>query len=397
MTDRKATLRPVRIGLLWHSARSGNLGVGALTIANIALVREVAAEMGLTAQFVIIGAADTGKAYVRTDEAEVFDITTRSLVSPGGYWRIIGAQDCILDIGAGDSFADIYAPKRFAFVWLTKMIALARRKPLLLSPQTIGPFTRFPYRALARLAVVRAVAVMARDRMSLDALSELAPSARGALSTDVAFTLPYEDQSERRGGERVRVGVNVSGLLFNEAESGRNRFGLEVNYVDLTRRFIQGLVARPEIEVHLIAHVVSTEGGWEDDGTVIDRLAREFPSAIRAPNFPGPCEAKSYISSLDLLVGGRMHACIAAFSSGVPVVPIAYSRKFGGLFGLLDYAWQIPISGISTDDAVTYLNDCLDRRAKLGCDVAAGMAKVDGLLEAYRAELRRLFAALIEQ
>jgi polysaccharide pyruvyl transferase WcaK-like protein len=28
-----------------------------------------------------------------------------------------------------------------------------------------------------------------------------------------------------------------------------------------------------------------------------------------------------------------MHACIAAFSSGVPVFPLAYSRKFNGLFG----------------------------------------------------------------
>ena len=36
-------------------------------------------------------------------------------------------------------------------------------------------------------------------------------------------------------------------------------------------------------------------------------------------------------------MGARMHACIAAFSSGVPVVPMAYSRKFEGLFGSLGY------------------------------------------------------------
>jgi hypothetical protein len=32
-----------------------------------------------------------------------------------------------------------------------------------------------------------------------------------------------------------------------------------------------------------------------------------------------------------------MHACIAALSSGVPVLPIAYSRKFRGVFGSLGY------------------------------------------------------------
>lgn len=31
-------------------------------------------------------------------------------------------------------------------------------------------------------------------------------------------------------------------------------------------------------------------------------------------------------------MGARMHSTIAAFSSRVPVVPMAYSRKFNGLF-----------------------------------------------------------------
>ena len=35
---------------------------------------------------------------------------------------------------------------------------------------------------------------------------------------------------------------------------------------------------------------------------------------------------------MNFFVGARMHACIAAFSSGVPTVPMAYSRKFTGLF-----------------------------------------------------------------
>jgi colanic acid/amylovoran biosynthesis protein len=397
MTQRAphSDLRSIKIGLLWHSARSGNLGVGALTIANMALVRKVAADLGLVPEFLILGVADTGEPYLNADEAKVFDFTTRSILSPSGSWRAIGAQDCVLDIGAGDSFADIYRPRRFAFLWLSKMVVLACRKPLLLSPQTIGPFTRFPYRELARLALVPSFAVMVRDRMSLDALTELAPAARGVLSIDVAFALPYEDRSAERGGDRVRVGVNVSGLLFNEAQSGRNRFGLQVDYVALMRRFIRGLADRPDVETHLITHVVDPTGGLEDDGSVADRLAEEFPRAIRAPNFSDPRAAKSYISSLDFLVGGRMHACIAAFSAGVPVVPIAYSRKFSGLFAMVDYPWLVPVTGIGTDEALAYLNDCLDRRAELARDIAAGTTRVEALLDAYRVELRRFFTAAV--
>jgi colanic acid/amylovoran biosynthesis protein len=390
--DLKTADRPIRIGLLWHSASSGNLGVGALTMANMAIVRTVAAELGLTPRFLIIGMRDGEISYVREDEAGVFVVDSRSLISPRGCWSVIGQQDCILDIGGGDSFADIYGLKRFLFLWLTKMMAIAGRTPLMLSPQTIGPFSREPYRSLARIALTGAESVAARDQVSLDFLRALAPRARAFLSVDVAFALPFEDRGAQRGGERIRVGVNVSGLLYNEAQSGRNRFGLDLDYARLTHRFLETLAQRSEVETHLITHANSSGDSWDDDGRVADRLAESFPKAIRVPNFPGPSEAKSYISSLDFLVAGRMHACIAAMSTGTPVVPVAYSRKFSGLFGMLGYDWILPVKGVQEDQALAFLGDCLDRRSELARDEAEGMSKVEGLLEAYRAELRRLLS-----
>jgi polysaccharide pyruvyl transferase WcaK-like protein len=369
--------------------RSGNLGVVALTVANMAIVRQVASELGLEPDFLIVGMQEPeGAGGGSGGGVPAFGVTTRSLLSPGGCWSVIGGLDRVLDIGAGDSFAEIYGPKRFAFLWLTKAFALARRVPLLLSPQTIGPFTRTPYRQLARMVLTRARAVIARDQASLDALKTIAPGARGLLAVDVAFALPYEDRRDERGGERVRVGVNVSGLLFHEAESGRNRFGLDANYADLMVRFVAELSARPEIELHLLTHVASKGAGRDDDGWITDRLAQAYPAAIRVPDFAGPSEAKSYISSLDFLVAGRMHACIAAFSAGVPVAPVAYSRKFSGLFNMLGYRWMVPVKGMGADEALGYLNGCLDRREELSAAARAGMAKVEALLDVYRAELR---------
>ena len=45
----------IRIGLLWHSMNSDNLGVGALTVAHIVILREIAAGLGLDPQFGILG------------------------------------------------------------------------------------------------------------------------------------------------------------------------------------------------------------------------------------------------------------------------------------------------------------------------------------------------------
>ncbi|MDP3594714.1 polysaccharide pyruvyl transferase family protein [Phenylobacterium sp.] len=398
LTVDRNSKRKIKIGLLWHSANSGNLGVGALTIANMAIVRQVAFDLGFEPEFCIIGMRDAGPRYVSEDEAEVFVVDGKALLSPSGCWRIIAQQDCVLDIGAGDSFAEIYGFKRFFFLWWTKMIAHVRRVPLLLSPQTIGPFTRSPYTQLASLALTRARAVLARDPQSLEALARIAPGAKGELAVDVAFALPYVDRGGERSDVRARVGVNVSGLLFHEAESGRNRFGLDVDYAQLMRRFIADLTERPDIEIHLIAHAIDASGGCEpavdDDDRVADQLAQEFPTATRVPSFLGPSEAKSYISSLDFLVAGRMHACIAAFSAGVPVVPVAYSRKFSGLFGMLGYDRMVPVKGLDTQQAAEFLHDCLDRKAELGREMKLGMMQVEALLGVYRSELRALLISL---
>jgi polysaccharide pyruvyl transferase WcaK-like protein len=130
----------------------------------------------------------------------------------------------------------------------------------------------------------------------------------------------------------------------------------------------------------------------DDDGRVADRLAAEFPDVIRAPTFTSPSEAKSYISGLDFLIAGRMHACIAAYSSGVPVVPVAYSRKFAGLFeGVLGYPHLVPVSGLSTDEAVAFTLDRLDRREALRAEIIEGSKRIEARLDLYREELRRLF------
>ena len=384
----------MRIGLLWHSAASSNLGVGALTVANIALVRGVAREMGVEPRFVIIGMREEGsERYINEPDVEVFNLDLRSLIHPDGCWALFGGLDYIVDIGAGDSFADIYGARRFVFLWLTKMFAYWRSRPLLLAPQTIGPFTRTPYRQLASVALSRAKAVIARDEASFEAIKALAPKARRILSVDVAFALPYEDHSALRHGPRLRVGLNVSGLLEHEARTGRNRFGLQADYGAVMCGCLSALCARDDVEVHLVSHVRSDADAPDNDEPLARRLASEFPRASLAPRFRDPIDAKSYISGLDILIAGRMHACIAALSSGVPVVPIAYSRKFAGLFGMLGYKWTLPVTGYDTHAAIAYILDCVSRRDELAADAAIASTKAQGLLDRYRSELRGFLGA----
>jgi colanic acid/amylovoran biosynthesis protein len=384
----------ISIGLLWHSVNSGNLGVGALTVSNLALARQAAAAAGLTPRFEVLGFLDRGHPHYVADVG-IVPLNSRAMLPGGAYWRSLDHLDCILDIGAGDSFTDIYGPRRFAFMWLTKAMAIARGVPLLLSPQTIGPFSRQPQTLLAAAAMTRANLVIARDPLSLKVAEAMAPRARVIQAIDVAFALPFE-RRERRNRAVVEVGLNVSGLLFNGGYSGANEFGMQVDYADYTRRLIAALQGRADVQVHLIAHVKSDDVPQDDDGRVAERLVEEFPGVRQAPTFTSPSEAKSYISGLDFLVAGRMHACIAAYSTGVPVLPVAYSRKFAGLFeGVLQYPHIVPVTGVSTDEALRLTLDQLDNRAARAAEIQRGLVAVEGLLEGYRSELVRLFKTAV--
>src|SRR3546814_1445852 len=72
--------RKLKIGLLWHSGKSGNLGVGALTMANMAIARQIAEELGFEPAFTIIGVADKGGAYVQPEEAQIYEVNSRRLL-----------------------------------------------------------------------------------------------------------------------------------------------------------------------------------------------------------------------------------------------------------------------------------------------------------------------------
>jgi polysaccharide pyruvyl transferase WcaK-like protein len=93
-------------------------------------------------------------------------------------------------------------------------------------------------------------------------------------------------------------------------------------------------------------------------------------------------------------MGARMHACIAAFSASVPVVPMAYSRKFAGLFGSLGYDETVDCTSQSAAEILTHIFDAYDRRAQLAQSQKAALATGLEKLGRYEAALGDLMARL---
>lgn len=384
--------KPLIVGVAWQTIASDNLGVRALAESNMAIAKSAAERANRAIRFIEFcptnGKIPANHGY-DLSFADPLSIR-RMLTGQSRYFQTLRACDVVLDMGAGDSFSDIYGEKHFFFLSLSKFLALVAKRPLVLSPQTIGPFDRAWCRTVAAWLMRRAGRVFTRDGLSQTYLADNDLAAKAEQVTDVAFRLPYLRQ-ELAATSKTRVGVNVSGLLYNGGYTRNNQFGLKLDYKVFIEDLVERLTSRPDCEVHLVAHVLSENLPVEDDYAALLRLQERFPQVIVAPRFNSAGEAKGYIAAMDFFTGARMHACIAAFSAGVAVVPQAYSRKFNGLFNSLGYMHVADLKAEDGEQALSRILQGLDARQSLREEVARGNALAQERLQHYEDYLARLF------
>lgn len=390
------TSNALRVALVWHAFGHDNLGVDALSRANAAIIESAAAKRGLEVTFMTLGSGQ---------KPDVTDLPVNVTVGPGPslrqfvkgrsqFLKVLRTCDLAVDIGEGDSFTDIYGRRRFGFHSASKLASILIGHPLVLAPQTIGPFEHPVHRWIATRLINRASAVYARDHLSTAFLDKLGIRSTRDEFIDVAFRLPFTPAP--RAEDRVRVGINVSGLLYNRGYTGDNEFGMALDYAGLTDALITHFLGLPGVEVHLFAHVAGG-GGPDDDAPAIAKLAETFPGALVGPSFRSAVAAKSWMSGLDFVIAGRMHACIGAYSSGVPVVPIAYSRKFNGLFGTLNYPYFVDGKASTTEKALTEIIGWFHDRATLKDSIEASRPIIDERLQRYEDRIGDLLVSVADR
>lgn len=362
-------MKKIKICLAWHNLNSNNYGVGALAITQIALILDVANELNINVEIDLLGTSSAKDLQVKEQVENRFNVKLghydfslkeyckKILKFDLSILRIFNKYDIVMDIGEGDSFTDIYGMKRFILMSLTKLLVIFSNKKLILSPQTIGPFNRSISKLVAKYILSRCDAIFSRDYKSTELVTNMGIECVEV--SDVAFTLPYDNNNVKIENS---VGINISGLLWNGGYSKRNQFDLRVDYHEFIKKLIDEFKLRGK-SVYLISHVIVDTMPVEDDYRVslaIKALYSGDDSVIVAPRFSSPIEAKSYISQLEFFMGSRMHATIASLSSGVVTVPIAYSRKFSGVFGSLGYPFTLDAYNLDTNQLINKLFNYYD-------------------------------------
>ncbi len=281
--------------------------------------------------------------------------TAHALVRTGGGFsasaRAVARARAVLDISGGDSFTDVYGPKRFEAMVLTKKMALDAGVPLILLPQKLGPFKSPQLAEQATDILRRAKAVWVRDAQSFAFLQNQLGShfdpQKHKLGVDVAVALPERKPATLSSDLKAWLsasrpfslaGLNVSGLLCNDAENARNAFGLAASHCDQIEALARGLLSnQPNLRLLLISHVHKPETEVESDLAAARNLVRRLgPIAegrvrVVEENL-NAMELKWVLARLDWFAGARMHATIGAFSSGVPTLGLGYTDKAQGVF-----------------------------------------------------------------
>jgi|HigsolmetaAR206D_1030411.scaffolds.fasta_scaffold00762_6 polysaccharide pyruvyl transferase WcaK-like protein len=378
-------IRPVAACLFGVPGANLNLGVGALRAATLAglLAREPAAQVtvfddgwGQRRGHTFVGGRPVpislaGARHSRRYHRPESYLNMRISAALGGLGNAglarIDAADVVLDVSGGDSFSDIYGEHRYRSVAWPKRLTLLRRRPLVLLPQTYGPFRAARLRAEAATLVRGATMAWARDPASYAALADLlGPDLdpdRHREGVDVAFGLeprqPDEPAFQWLSGwfaaapEPV-AGINVSGLISRP--EGRDRFGLTGEGYRVAERLCVRLLDEADHRVIIVPHVL-TPGGTDDDRVVSEQLyttlaARYGDRVALCPPGLDPHQTKWVIARTDWFCGMRMHATIAALSSGVPAAIVAYSDKARGVFASVGQQRHVADARRLDDDAL---------------------------------------------
>lgn len=302
--------------------------------------------------------------------------------------------DIVFDISFGDGFSDIYNPKSNCFFTYVKQIAGWANTPFVLLPQTYGPFESKILEKQAAMAIKAATHVFSRDNISTNYVRSIA-NITPVTVTDLAFSLPY--QALNLNPEKIKLGINVSGLLWRGGFYKDNQFGLKVDYQKYICSVIEHYLADERYEVHLVPHVIENVSKSNDGDLFANEILKQkYPEVICAPGFKDPVETKNYIAALDVLTAARMHATVDAFSSFVPVIPFAYSRKFEGLYGALGYEYIVDGKKCSTEEAISKTITWIDSYLELKMNVETGMRVVETKTEQFEGILRDLISKCIE-
>jgi polysaccharide pyruvyl transferase WcaK-like protein len=303
----------------------------------------------------------------------------------------LAGADLVLSVGGGHFNArdDFASDLSIAFLLLPLWLAQRFGVPVVLGPQSFGPFPRWRQQAMMRRVVGGARRTVAREAISVVRLAEAGVSLdRVERGVDSAFA--FEGRSRRPWRDELAVPAAAELVLVTA-----RRYLSEPQQADYEAAMtatVQHLLGRPDCHVVLVPQVTCSYQN-DDDRTVNSRIA----AAAGHPRLHVLDDDRidhhdifALYAQADAIVGTRFHSVIFGLNAGVPCLAVEYDHKTRGIMRDLGLEqWVTRMSEVQPDTLPELADALLDGRDNYRTHLAGVLPEYRLRAASFTATLRR--------
>ncbi len=323
-----------------------------------------------------------GNPVLHRSSAPVFTPGSRWAVGTRGPVRIGGVVD-ISGYIYGDPFG-IRSVRRLGD-WARRWKALGL--PLVLLPQSIGPFARDQDQEEMRRALANVRLVVARDDHSEDTVREIGTSCEIQRAPDLAIESARTIAALSPGPDAQRSGRPYALVLPNR-QVLRKLDVTEGDYV----RVLEHAAARcaaEGLDVLVAAHAQGT------DDLLCAAVAARVPGARVLEVRSAPAMV-NVVRDARVVISSRYHGLVAAFANGVPAIAVGWASKYDDLLGEFEVSWMsapIDATGADPQGAAAITSQVLDDLPRLSKELVERADVLQGRLDVMWQRVSEIFAA----
>lgn len=247
----------------------------------------------------------------------------------------VGGDNYSLDYGIPRSFTDI------------DDLVLHYKKPIIIWGASVGPFSKIPeYEKYMQNHLQKVTAIFAREDQTIEYLEKIGVKHNVYRFSDPAFMMDPVKPKDFANFNNLNesIGINLSPMMARFWTDGDQNL-----WTKFCIELVESIIRETGMPVSLISHVVDQNLNNPNNDYILLKNIKENLSQygdminLINPNYTAE-EIKYIISNLKLFIGARTHSTIAAFSTLVPTISLAYSIKALGInkevYGDLSYCIQ---------------------------------------------------------
>ena len=211
-------------------------------------------------------------------------------------------------------------------------------KPIVMFPNSIGPFRTRIGRFLARLSLDKMSCILVREPISYEIVNSLGVKSPKILTLDTALLFRLDEKAVFNDFKHPSIGVSPGFYAFSLSKKEIKRYVVE------HAKVLDDAIEKYGFYVYFLPHYVS---GFEYDDlevskAILDNMRNKEKAVIYEAGSVE--EFKCALDQMDLAISSKMHPAVLAISGLVPTLCIAYDQKQTGFFqsiGLGEYVISI--------------------------------------------------------